>query len=557
MQSNGINLNVSLFGCLTILASVLISSVSWDVFYYKFDAPKWIVFDLFICTTLTYAFIQRVDIEISRIGWLCIGLLLLMLVSLTYAVNPYEGVVFILRYLGSVLLGYLLFKHIWHRYGVKLLFDIVIYSSVVFSLFYIESRINDYDLVHVTAFSTFGFKNNLGQVLNIWLPVLIAAILYQGKLNARSVIGFLSFIICICALLESGTRGTILGLLLGEAVLFLLVFGKLKGKALIYLTITVSLIAGSIAYSQVDSYLGGRLNAKLQSIKDLNTGREALFVNTFDMLLNKPFGVGVNNFEYIHPKFAKLGTDEASPMAGENRILRTPHNIALKFLSETGWLGGLIFSSILALLLFKSMVNAYKGNQTDRWLLVAVVSTVFHSMFTALFLTPASLFFAILLLSFVLYRNKELIEENTTGMKVLRFGYLAVLLVLYLGVFTSNHLANYYAHHGYVSANQLYMQRSLTLNPYDSKALYDYYMLQRYFYKDHEEALNAIEKFLPLYPYHTSGLLAAAELMIMQQNYAGALERLDFLLTFYPELARAHELRADAQKKLEQPSFLE
>ncbi|WP_046006797.1 O-antigen ligase family protein [Pseudoalteromonas rubra] len=556
MQSNGINLNVAWFGFLTILASVLISSVSWDVFYHKFDTPKWIVFDLFICTTLTYAFIQRVDIEIGRVGWLCIGLLLLMLVSLTYAVNPYEGGVFILRYLGSVLLGYFLFKHIWHRYGVKLLFDIVIYSSVVFSLFYIESRINDYDLVHITAFSTFGFINNLGQVLNIWLPVLVAAILYQGKLNARSVCGFLSFIICICALLGSGTRGTILGLLLGEAVLCLLVFVKLKRKALTYLTITVSLIAGGFAYSQVDSYMGGRLNAKLQSIKELNTGREELFVNTFDMLLNKPFGVGANNFEYIHPKFAKLGTDEASPMVGENQILRTPHNIALKFFSETGWLGGLIFSSILALLLFKSMVNAYTGNQTDRWLLVAVVSTVFHSMFTALFLTPASLFFAILLFSFVLYRNKELIEENTTDMKVLRFRYLAVLLVLYAGVFTSNHLASYYAHHGYVSANQLYMQRSLTLNPYDSKALYDYYILQRYFYKDHEEALSALEKFLLLYPYHTSGLLAAAEIMIMRQNYTGALERLDFLLTFYPELARAHELRADAQKKLEQHLFL-
>ncbi|WP_125779299.1 O-antigen ligase family protein [Pseudoalteromonas rubra] len=556
MQSNGMSFNVPWFGFLTILVSVLISTVSWDAFYYKFDVPKWIVFDLFICTALIYVHIRKADVEIGRIGWLCALLLVTMLASLIHAVNLYEGVVFILRYIGSTLLCYMMLKSIWPRYGVTLFFDIVICSSVIFSLLYVESRINDYDLIHVTAFSTFGFVNNLGQVLNIWLPVLVAAILYQGKLNTRSICGALSFIICICALLESGTRGTILGLMLGEAVLCLLVFGKLKRKALTYLTITVSVIVGSIAYSQVDSYFGGRLNAKLQSINELNTGREELFVNTFDMLLEKPFGVGANNFEYIHPKFAKLGTIYATPAVGENQILRTPHNIALKFFSETGWLGGLIFSSILALLMFKSMVNAYKGNQTDRWLLVAVISTVFHSMFTALFLTPASLFFAILLFSFVLYRNKELINENTTEMKVLRFRYLPVLLVLYAGFFASNHLASYYAHHGYVSANQVYMQRSLTLNPYDSKALYDYYTLQRYYHKDHEKALSALEKFLPLYPYHTSGLLAAAELMIQRQNYAGALERLDFLLTFYPELARAHELRADAQKKLEQHLFL-
>ncbi|WP_125718023.1 O-antigen ligase family protein [Pseudoalteromonas rubra] len=551
MQSNGMNLNIPWFGFLTILASVLISSWSWDAFYYKFDVPKWIVLDLFICTGLTYAFIKKVDIEIGRVGWLCATLFVLMLASSLQAVNPYESVVFILRYVGSVLLCYLLLKSIWHRYGVTLLFDIVICSSAIFSLLYIESRINDYDLVHVTAFSSFGFVNNLGQVLNVWLPVLVAAILYQGKLNTRSICGAFSFIVCICALLESGTRGTILGLLLGETVLFMLILGKLKRKAFTYLTITASLLAGSIAYSQVDSYLGGRLNDKLQSIKDLDTGREELFVNTFDMVLDKPLGVGANNFEYIHPKYAKLGTADASPMVGSGLILKTPHNIALKFFSETGWAGGLIFCAILTLMVFKSMVNAYKGNQIDRWLLVAMISTVFHSMFTALFLTPASLFFAILLFSFVLYRNKELIEENRTDKKVIRFQYLPALIVVYAGVFTSNHLASYYAHLGYVSGNQLYMQRSFKLNPYDSKALYDYYILQRYLYKDHEQALGALEKFIPLYPYHTSGLLAAAELMIQRHNYAGAVGQLDFLLTFYPNLARAHKLKMDAQKKLE------
>ncbi|QTL37467.1 O-antigen ligase family protein [Pseudoalteromonas viridis] len=545
------NFNISWFGFLTILASVLISSVSWDVFYYKFDVPKWIVLDLFICTVLTYAFIKKVDIEIGRVGWLCAALLVSMLASLIHAVNPYEGVVFILRYLGSTLLCCIMLKSIWHRYGVTLLFDAVICSSAIFSLIYIESRVNDYDLIHTTAFSTFGFVNNLGQVLNIWLPVLVAAILYQGKLNTRSVCGFLSFITCICALLESGTRGTILGLLLGETMLFLLILGKLRRKALIYLTITISLIAGSIVYSQVDSYLGARLNGKLQTIKALDTGREELFVNSFDMLLDNPFGVGANNFEYLHPKYAKLGSIDATPMVGENLVLTTPHNIALKFFSETGWLGGMIFCAILTLIVFKSIVNAYKGNQTDRWLLVATISTLFHSMFTALFLTPGSLFFAILMFSFVLYRNKELTEENTMARKVIRFRYLPALVIVYAGVFTSNHLASYYAHHGYVSGNQLYMQRGLKLNPYNSKALYDYYILQRYLYKDNKQALGALEKFLPLYPYHTSGLLAAAELMIQHHNYTGALEQLDFLLAFYPNLARAYELKMDAQKKLE------
>ncbi|KAF7781595.1 hypothetical protein PRUB_b0871 [Pseudoalteromonas rubra] len=556
MRSNGMNAGVPWTGVLIILVSVLISIVSSDAFFYKFDVPKWIVFDFFICASLAYAYIKKVDIEISRLGWLSIVLLLLMFASLLHAVNYYEGVSFILRYAGSVLLSYYLLKSVWHRYGLKLLFDIIIFSSIIFSLFYIESRVIDYELVHVTEFSSFGFVNNLGQVLNIWLPVLVAAILYQRKVNTRSVCGTLSFIVCICALLESGTRGTILGLLLGEIVLFLLILNKLKHRAFTYLIITFSLIVGAVGYSQLDSYLGGRLNKKIQSVQNLETGRTDLFANTFDMILDKPLGVGVNNFEYIHPKYAKLGTEEASPMVGEKVVLKTPHNILLKFYSETGWLGGLVFSAILALILFKSMVNAYYGNQSDRWLLVAVVSTLFHSLFTALFLTPGSLFFAILLFSFVLYRNKALIGENTARTRLVSSNCLPVLLIIYAGFFSTNHLASYYAHTGYMSGNQEDMQRSFKLNPYDSKALFDYYILQRHLYKDHEKALSALERFLPLYPYHTSGLLASAELMIQRHDYAGAMKKLDFLLIFYPDLKRAQEMKVIAKKQLGQPTLL-
>ncbi|MCG7534312.1 O-antigen ligase family protein [Pseudoalteromonas sp. OOF1S-7] len=556
MRSNGMCLNVRWVSALIILISMLISSVSWDVFYNQFDVPKWIVFDVFVGILLAYAVIQKVDIDITPLGSLCIGLLLLMFASLLHAVNHYEGTVLILRFTGCVLASYILLKCVWQKSGVKLLFDSVIFSSAVFSLIYIESRVNDYDVIHATAFSSFGFINNLGQVLNIWLPVLVAAILYQGRLNARSVCGFISFIICICALLEAGTRGTILGLLLGETVLFLLILGKLKRRAFTYLTITASLLAGSIAYSQVDSYLGGRLSHKIESIKNLETGRGELFVNTIDMILDKPLGVGVNNFEYIHPKYAKLGTDAVSPMVGEDLVLKTPHNIVLKFFSETGWPGGLIFAAILALILFKSMVNAYKGNQTDRWLLVAVISALFHSMFTALFLTPGSLFFATLLFSFVLYRNKELAGEDTPVKQRIRFKYLPLFIASYTGFFASNHLASYYAHIGYISGNQLYIQRSLALNPYDSKALFDYYILQRHLHKDNEQALQALERFLSLYPYHTSGLLAAAELMVQNQDYAGAVRKLDDLLAFYPEQIRAQEIKVVAQKKLEQQSAL-
>jgi O-antigen ligase len=61
------------------------------------------------------------------------------------------------------------------------------------------------------------------------------------------------------------------------------------------------------------------------------------------MTIDNPIGVGINNFEYFHPKYAKPGTAAASTMVNEHSILRTPHNLILKLYSELGYFGGSIF----------------------------------------------------------------------------------------------------------------------------------------------------------------------------------------------------------------------
>ena len=129
------------------------------------------------------------------------------------------------------------------------------------------------------------------------------------------------------------------------------------------------------------------------------TKREALFRNTFEMALENPKGVGVNNFEYLHPKYANLDT-RPSPYVSDSTILRTPHNISLKMFSEVGYIGGIVFILIVLSILWSGLKSAYFGTYTEKWLFVALFALLFHAHFSAVFLTPGSLFFAVLLFSF-------------------------------------------------------------------------------------------------------------------------------------------------------------
>ncbi|MEJ6472674.1 O-antigen ligase family protein [Pseudoalteromonas piscicida] len=524
----------------------MMSTVSWNAFYNVFNTPKWIVFDACVTFALLHFCILKKNIEIGKLGKTYIIIILVMLLSLLKAVNLVEGVNFILRFSGSIFLSYYFITFLLPKLSKNLILDSILFSSLFFSLFYIYSRIQNYDDIHYTAFSTLGFVNNLGQVLNVWLPLLIASIWEQRKNKVKLAIGSFSFFVCIFSLLESGTRGTILGLIVGELFLFLLIFKSQKEKALLYISITASIFSVGLVFSHMDNYLGGKLSNNINSVLEMNTGRETLFMNSIDMVLDNPIGVGVNNFEYIHQKYAKLGTTQSSPLVSYNTALKTPHNILLKVFSELGWFGGLLFTSIFIFIIYFAIVNAMHGGVADKLALVSVISTMFHSLFTALFLTPASLYFSVLLFSFVLYRlnlktNTKIVTKKPKA--TIKSYYLTILLSLYLCFFTLYHLSNYYSYQGFISGQKEVMQKGIKLNPYNERALYDYYTLQSKLYGNVEESRLALEQFLAVYPYHAGALLASAELHHKQKNYHAALADLEFLLSFYPQSQRATTLR--------------
>ena len=103
---------------------------------------------------------------------------------------------------------------------------------------------------------------------------------------------------------------------------------------------TCLLTLGIGIYKLSDSLQKGRITSKIASMQGGLDSRLNIYENTIEMVSKNPVGVGVNSFEYFHPKYAYPGTQQASSYVNERQILRTPHNIVLKVYSELGLFGG-------------------------------------------------------------------------------------------------------------------------------------------------------------------------------------------------------------------------
>ena len=258
-------------------------------------------------------------------------------------------------------------------------------SALVFSLVFIFERYVFEIPYNVGTYTPIGFMNNAGQVFNIWIPCLILYCYQQRNNRILCGLGFLGLLVVVSILMQAATRGTIIGLALSEFLVFLIVFKQNKKQAVVFLSITCLLTVGVVINKLSAALDNGRLSAKIEAMKQGLGSRAKIYKNSLDMTFDNPRGVGVNNFEYIHPKYAQPGTNKSSEYVNERQILRTPHNIILKIYTELGWLGGSIFLLLFIYVFSSAFYSAIKGGGIDKWLFVAVSATSFHSLFSAVF----------------------------------------------------------------------------------------------------------------------------------------------------------------------------
>ncbi|WP_155250727.1 O-antigen ligase family protein [Pseudoalteromonas luteoviolacea] len=495
---------------LVVIFSCVISVVNFGGFYYQYNYPKWVVFDSFCILLVIYAIRSLPSIKLNVIGFAIGFLALYMLITLAWAPNIFESALFICRFLAFTLSIYILISSFSKEKLLSVMTDSVFYASIVFSAATIYERYWLGNAYSSSNFSPIGFVNYLGHVLNIWIPILVLSIYNKRKSLPHLLLGLISLAFLMHLLVESNTRGTILGLLFAEIIVICVILLKTKKVPIKYFSISAAFLGAVVSYSAIDELGFSKLETQLKLIQSLDTGRDKLFLNTIDMIKDNPYGVGVNNFEYIHQKYAKAGTEESSPYITELSILRTPYNILLKFYSELGFIGGSLFLVIFGLVFIQALHNLLKGDYIDAWIFMAVFSLYFHSMFSSVFLTPVSLFFSILLFSFLLSRRGFFIKSAVSFR--IEPVFLCLPLVIFLGYLsTLKTVSGNLTSTGYRIGDTDKVQSALDMNPHDYFAalrLFDLYLIKE---RNAEQALKSLEHAIKLYPYNLYMLIRAAE----------------------------------------------
>ena len=267
------------------------------------------------------------------------------------------------------------------------------------------------------------------------------------------------------------------------------------------------------------------------------------------MSLDNPIGIGTNNFEYIHPKYANAGVKgKKSPFVNAKQILRTPHNYPLKVFSEIGLLGGGLTLLMYLIVFYYGLRNAYSGTFFDKWALVSLVAVLFHSLVSGVFLNPVSLFFSACLFSTILKKNKT--HKNwQIPIPFPPIKKIAVAQIVFVPIMSSMWLtSNLYAFQGVRNFDPDRLKQSLILNPGNERAWYDLSRIQYQKYRDLEGSLSSINQFISLYPYHIKGLYIKAQREIELQKYNQAKYTIDRLLGTYPNYQKAKLLKQRLKK---------
>ncbi len=527
----------------------LISTVHISIFYYSHDTPKWFVFDCFTSLYIFFFFFKKGrQLRLSWPGSLVCILLSLSLISLWWAPHTVAGLEFFLRFFNASLLAYCLISS-WSKEALtKILSWTVFWSALSFCLVFLIERYALQRPYNVGTFSPIGFINNAGHVFNIWIPCLAMFALQYRNRHKLLLSAVVILLIIVSILMEAATRGTIIGLALGELLVFAIAARRSIKKALVFLSITTLMLLGIGLYQLTDVNQDGRLSGKIALFKNSISAaagqRIQLFENTAVMSQKEFWGVGANNFEYIHPKYAHPGTPKASPFVNEHQILRTPHNIVLKIYSELGIVGGSIFVIFLLGIFLVALRNAANGDYIDKWLLVALFATLFHSLLSAVFLTPASLFFSTILFAAIIRRTKFSIYASAPVYKPAAIAFLIIPFLSGKLV-----LSEYYAFQGRQHFDKGLLEKSLSFNPQNDRALYNLSQVELRRHRNLQASLRSLDRFIDLYPYHVGGLFSKAERHYQLRQFDNAQNTLDKVLDFYPSYEKAKRLQHEIQKQ--------
>ena len=233
--------------------------------------------------------------------------------------------------------------------------------------------------LHDAPRATFINRNNLAAFLNLALLPLLAAVLHtavRSEWGSRKVkLGTALAFVLLLGIMLVGSRGAILGLLLGTFLLAIVFWRSLGWRASLYL---IASIAGAFVCSELLGGVAGSKSAALADPQSAGHSRWLIWQAAWAMLQDAPWhGIGPGLFWLAYPPYRA---------AADNSGGFYVHNDYLQLSLEGGWPTFIILLCLLALV-------AFRYARLLRWaprrrvhegsgLFAALLAVAFHSLLT-------------------------------------------------------------------------------------------------------------------------------------------------------------------------------
>lgn len=320
----------------------------------------------------------------------------------TYRVEP---LMFAGFFLGSCLCGRLVSQHndlnlTLRRIASIATFMALIYGFIALMNYGLALRDKNAD---IDTTLTWGFPNiRYWSHLATWLIPLFAIAHQKGVLSDLPLMrGLYLFTGALWwwMLLSTSARGSILGLALGSAVVFVL----FRRQALIWLkSVGVQLAGGLVLWFGltvlIPWFLFGSLD--LRHVDADSSGRMPLWHEAWEMsLVNFPFGMGPQSW---------LTHSILTDAYANSKSYGHPHNMYLLWAAEYGWISltalAIAVAGIMKSLLVRSSAYVEKGRDATvmAGFTASVVAAGVHSGFSAVLMAPASMLTGFLVLTLFL-----------------------------------------------------------------------------------------------------------------------------------------------------------
>lgn len=538
-----------LYFFLLSLAGVLITVLRLKNLLSPHETVKFFIYDLLIAFSLLF-YLKRNVVRFSLLQSVVVLSILFFSFSVFKAVNISVSIIWTFRFIGTVafinILTNLLRESIISR---EMLLDVIYISIIAFVCYWMIDnywmeneiplwKIKEAPHIEFLYFSSVGTKEYTAQIFSVFFPVIIYFISQIKELFLK-LINIILLIVLVQIMFLSHSRGILISLLCSSIVV-----GLLSKKSRIVFYFLGGIILLFILNLAFFSYNIKTTIDKIQSSKDVNQlsgQRINIYLNTLEMIKDNPMGVGAGNFEYIHPLYAKACTISASPAVSPNMVLSDPHNIFLKMFSELGYGGGVLFILLFLYLSFIAIKNTITGGRIDGILCVSWISLVIHAMFSAVFLTPVTLFFGSIIIAMIFFSMDNKGNLFWAEIKIPRF--LIIIFSFFSAIiFCAIFASEYYLSKGIKNKDIEALKYSLLINPNNERSYYELAVNSLLREERPEDALKYINRFLSLYPYHLGGLGLKADILFSMKEYDKAEEIIFQSLNLCPEFSRMKTL---------------